>query len=111
MGKWVNTKKKENEFIVEDSIMISEETIRQINDQISFLEKTKKQVNDKEKKNQTNYLKISNSFFKKSCNSSSLPDICFQTSNSNIGSEESFKLKGGSRLKIFDTEETDRQDC
>ena len=42
MGKWVNTKKKENEFLVEDSIMISEETIRQINDQISFLEKTKK---------------------------------------------------------------------
>jgi hypothetical protein len=105
--RWVNAKKKEKEFPREDSLNISEETILLINDRVSFLEKIQKINGDDElQKTETNYLKITNSFLKKACNSSSLPDICFQTYNSNV-SDERLKLKGGSRLKIFDTEETE----
>ena len=45
-----------------------------------------------------NHLNLIESFLEKSCHASEEPDICFQTFNKDL------KLRGGARLKVFDTE-------
>ena len=58
-------------------------------------------------KERKHYQQISESFFKQSCDASGLPDICFEKCSSTFSMDKNLKLKGGSRLKIFDTEEAD----
>ena len=57
------------------------------------------------------HINLCDSFLQKSCNSSNSPDLCFQTFHSDFFPENRFKLKGGSRLKIFDTENKNCQKC
>ena len=103
--RWAKAKKEKQNF-PQKPLLFSEETVKLIYDRIHFLKQCKDmKVKDKMTNKHTDYLEISDSFLKKSCDASNMSDICFQTFNSDFYPEENLKLKGGARLKIFDTEE------
>ena len=98
--RWENTRIKKRNNNSNVICLINDDLVRKIDDKICSLESAK-QISEKMSKH---HMSLCDSFLQKSCNSSNLPDLCFQTVNSNLYPENRFKLKGGSRLKIFDTE-------
>ena len=76
------------------------ELVRNINEKILSLEGAIKIT----EKMPNSHINLCESFLQNSCNSSNLPDLGFQAFNSVFHPDNRLKLKGGSRLKIFDTE-------
>ena len=90
--KWSIAKKKSRLHFCESKHQLTDAIINLIKDRIDNIEaSSKKEQHQRE-------LKIVHEFFKKSSHSTSLSDICFQTCEN-----RSLKLKGGTRIKIFDT--------
>ena len=98
--RWEAMKRGKRNDDSNTSSLIDMDIVKNINDKICSLESTTK-VNEKMP---NHHINLCDSFLQKSCNSSNSPDLCFQTFHSDFFPENRFKLKGGSRLKIFDTE-------
>ena len=61
--------------------------------------KGKREMRHPRKGEQEEHFKMAETFLTKSCGSTDFPDLCFQSQNENL------KLRGGSRIKIFNTDE------
>ena len=81
-------------LLSKDNLTISGETASIVNDWIILREKRKDQPTRK-------HLDIAESFLARTLGASDFPDFCFHKSEK----YEGLKLKGGSRVKNFDTEE------
>ena len=91
--KWSIFRKKSSLNFCEPKHQLTDAIKKLIRERIENIEASSK--NEKHQRE----LKVVHEFFKESSHSTSLSDICFQTyENGNL------KLKGGTRIKIFDTD-------
>ena len=80
---------------------ITEETARLINKWIMVMENSNKKSNCPPRAKQENYLQIIETFLSRTRASTNLPHLCFE----NIELNKCLKLKGGSKILNFDTED------
>ena len=102
--RWAKSKKKSKPELLTRAPTVTEETARLIDAGIIFLESAIKDKDDPSIGKPEHHLNIMETFLTKSCDSTDLPDLCFQNVKPNTNKED-LKLRGGSRVKFFDTDE------
>ena len=91
--RWTNAKNEIKTDSTTKETLISLETSELINEWIVDIEKERRLLKNSSKEEQEEHSKIADAFLTKTYGSTDFLDICFQ----------GLKLRGGSRVKIFDT--------
>ena len=95
--RWSAARNKKLQTSVNKEKELSDDTNMQLNKHIQRIER-------KTAKYQS-HLNIVKTIFEKSCDATDSQDLCSQTKDSNSFINKDLKLKGGARLKVFDTNE------